>query len=166
MHTLETSNSTEPPSDHAVATKKRLLVVDDHPIFRLGLVRLLENEPDLSVCGEVANAAEALSFLRRETCDAVLMDISLPGANGIELLKQIRAEHPKLPVLIVSMHDESVYALRALRSGALGYVTKSAGVDAVLEGLRKILDGQISVSPNFGEQLIYRVARGQGDGTG
>ena len=97
--------------------------------------------------GEVATAAEALSFLRREPCDAVLMDISLPGANGIELLKQIQAEHPKLPVLIVSMHDESVYALRALRSGALGYVTKSAGVEAVLDALRKILTGQISSEP-------------------
>src|SRR3954462_6744180 len=114
-------NNTE-TEKHAAAggsTKKRLLIVDDHVVYRLGLAALLESEKDLSVIGGVGSAPEALSFLRENQCDAAIVDISLVGANGIELLKHIRAEHLNMPMLVVSMHDESVYALRALRCGAL-----------------------------------------------
>src|SRR4051812_16488139 len=100
--------------------KKRLLIVDDHVVYRLGLAALLENEGDLAVVGGVGTAPDALTFLRENECDGVIVDISLLGANGIELVKHIRAEHSSMPMLVVSMHDESVYALRALRCGALG----------------------------------------------
>lgn len=146
--------------------ERRILVVDDHPVFRLGLVKLLEDEAGFSVCGTAGTAADALSFLRQQRCDAAVVDISLPGANGIELVKQILAEHPGLPILLVSMHDESVYALRALRAGALGYVMKRDAPTAIIDALGKILTGQIAVSPAFGEQLIYRMARGNAVGEG
>src|SRR3954471_14065836 len=164
MSIMEIPNGTREATNST--SQKRILVVDDHAIYRLGLVRLLESEPDLTVTGDVASAAAALSHLRAEPCDLVIMDISLPGANGIELVKQIRAEHPNLPMLVVSMHDESVYAFRALRCGALGYINKRAEPEKLLEALRKVLAGQVAVSAEFGNQLIYRVARGQEDGKG
>jgi len=146
--------------------KRQILVVDDHPVFRLGLKTVLDEEPSFTVVACVGTAAEALSKLRESHCDAALLDISLPGANGIELVKQIKAEHPDLAMLLVSMHDEAVYALRALRAGALGYVMKREGPDAVLTALRKVLAGQISVSPEMGERLIYRMAHGESSGAG
>lgn len=164
MQALESSPVATPSSD--AQAKRKIMVVDDHPIFRMGIVKLLEDQGDLSVCGEVASAIEALSALRDRPCDAVIVDISLPGANGIELIKQIKAEHPTIPILIMSMHDESLYALRALRSGALGYVMKREGPEAIVEALRKVLSGQICVSSSFGEQLIFKMARGQETGNG
>ncbi len=163
MQTVDAEVTSAPNN---VTQKRRILIVDDHPVFRLGLVKLLEDEPSLAVCGTVGTAADALTFLRQQRCDAAVVDISLPGANGIELVKQILAEHAGLPILLVSMHDESVYALRALRAGALGYVMKRDAPTAIVDALGKILSGQIAVSPAFGEQLIYRMARGNAVGEG
>ena len=103
-------------------------VVDDHPIFRHGIVQLINTEPDFFVCGEASSAPQALSALRTVEADAAVLDVSLQGTNGIELLKQIRAEHPDLPVLMLSMHDEKHYALRALRAGAAGYTDREVEV--------------------------------------
>jgi DNA-binding NarL/FixJ family response regulator len=164
MQTLDSSLNED--AGAKPVTKRRILVVDDHPVFRVGVVKLLEAEPDLVVCGDVASALEALSALRQTPCDGVMVDISLPGANGIELIKQIKAEHPNMPILMMSMHDESLYALRSLRSGALGYVMKREGPEAMLNALRKVLSGQICVSSAFGEQLIFKMARGQETGSG
>jgi len=158
-------NAAESGAAQTGPEKKRLLIVDDHVVYRLGLAALLESEGDVVVVGGVGTAPDALTFLRENACDGVIVDISLLGANGIELVKHIRAEHSSMPMLVVSMHDESVYALRALRCGALGYISKRAEPDKLLEALRKVLSGQVAVSDNFGNQLIYRVARGQEDGS-
>jgi DNA-binding NarL/FixJ family response regulator len=137
--------------------RKQVFLVEDHPIFRRGLSQLLNTEPDLEVCGEAESAPKAVSKLRDLKVDGAVLDISLQGTNGLELIKQIRAEHPALPILVLSMHDETVYALRALRAGANGYLMKDEDPQTVLSGLRKVLTGDVAVSPRFGEQLIYKV---------
>src|SRR6266478_215335 len=104
-----------------VIAKQQIFVVEDHPIFRNGIVETILAESDLAVCGEADSAPQAIAALRERNADAVVLDLSLHGADGLELLKQIRAEHPKLPALILSMHDENTYALRAFRAGAGGY---------------------------------------------
>lgn len=139
----------------------RVFIVDDHPVFRAGVRRLIEHEGDLTVCGEAATAAEALEQLRHTTADVVVVDISLPGANGIELVKNLRFEHPDLPLMVLSAHDEQLYGMRALRAGASGYLTKRAEPELLLAALHKVLAGQIWVSPEFGEQLIFQMARGK-----
>src|SRR6201993_3492708 len=103
---------------------KRIVIVDDHPLFRKGLEEMIHSDGTFAVCGEAGDAAEAMDAIRKLHPDMAIVDLSLPGANGIELIKNIRAEFEKLPVLILSMHDESLYALRALRAGAQGYVMK------------------------------------------
>jgi DNA-binding NarL/FixJ family response regulator len=134
--------------------KSSVLIVDDHPGFRLGLADLINAEMDLAVCSEASSAPTALRMMRKCPPDAAIVDISLPGINGIELIKIMKAELPKLPILVLSMYDEDRYALRALRAGASGYLTKSEALAEVLPALRKILQGGIYVSPEFGEQLL------------
>jgi DNA-binding NarL/FixJ family response regulator len=146
--------------------KKRILVVDDHPVFRHGIASLIGSEPDLMVCGEAANSPSALEAMRRLKPDAALIDISMPGANGIELIKLMKAEQPRLPLLILSIHDESLYALRALRAGALGYVMKAEALDYVLTALRKVLTGEVYVSPRFSERLIFKAVHSLEGGMG
>lgn len=138
------------------ASKRRVLIVDDHPVFRHGIAALINAEDDLNVCGEASNAQAALQSIREMKPDVVLLDISLPGANGVELIKLIKAERPRLPLLVLSMHDESLYALRALRAGALGYVTKAESLTHVLTALRKVLKGEIYASAKLAEQLIFK----------
>ncbi len=144
--------------------KQQIFLVEDHPIFRRGLRQLISDEGDLEVCAEADSAPHAVSGLRERAADAAVLDISLQGANGLELIKQIRAEHPTLPILVLSMHDETVYALRALRAGANGYLMKGEEPDKVIDGLRKVLSGEVAVSAQFGEQLIYRVVQSGGSG--
>jgi len=145
--------------------KKRVFIVDDHPIFRQGLARLIDIETDFSVCGEAASAGQALEALRQIAVDVVLVDISLPGADGVELVKHLVAEHPGLPVLVVSVHDEQTYGLRSLRAGALGYLMKREGKELLWQALRAVLAGQVWVSPTLAEKLIYKVARGKENGS-
>lgn len=137
-------------------TKKRILIVDDHPVFRHGITALINAEPDLTVCGEASSSASALDAMRTLQPDIAMLDISLPGTNGIELIKLMKAEHPKLPILILSMHDESLYAMRALKAGALGYVMKAEALTHVLDALRKALSGEIYVSPRLNKSLIFQ----------
>ena len=136
--------------------KNRVLVVDDHPVFRHGISALINAEEDLIVCGEAASSPSALDAMRKLKPDIALLDISLPGTNGIELIKLMKAEYPKLPLLVLSMHDESLYALRALKAGALGYVMKAEALTHVLDALRKALKGEIYVSPRLSERLIFQ----------
>jgi len=136
--------------------KNRVLIVDDHPVFRHGISALINAEEDLIVCGEASSSPSALDAMRKLKPDIALLDISLPGTNGIELIKLMKAEYPKLPLLVLSMHDESLYALRALKAGALGYVMKAEALTHVLDALRKALKGEIYVSPRLSERLIFQ----------
>ena len=121
------------------SAQPRLLIVDDHPVFRLGIARLLGKERDIVICGEAENATAALDAMRRLTPDVVLLDVSMPGPNGIETIKLMLAEQPRLIILVLSMHEESLYALRALRAGAKGYVMKHQAIDNVVQAVRKVL---------------------------
>ena len=127
--------------NHA-GVKKRILVVDDHPIIRRGLALLVDAEADLVVCGEAEDASGAMLGMASARPDVLILDISLNGPDGLDLLKNIRTTNPSLPVLILSMHDESIYAERALRAGANGYIMKQEATERVLIALRRILNGE------------------------
>jgi len=143
---------------------KRIVIIDDHPLFRKGLEQLIASNKGFAVCGEAANAAEGLSILRKLKPDLAIVDVSLPGANGIELIKNIRAEFPKLPVLVLSMHDESLYALRSIRAGAQGYVMKQEALENVVRALREIMDGRPYLSQAMSAKLITKFASGSDNG--
>lgn len=135
----------------------RILVVDDHAIVREGLKQILNDVEDMSVLAEAANGQEALDEIRRATFDVILMDISMPGRSGLEILKDIRGEHPKLPVLILSMHPEEQYAVRALRAGAAGYMNKAGAPDELIGAIRKVSAGRKYVSPSVAERLAFEL---------
>ena len=148
------------PAAKAPVMKQKILIVDDHPIFRFGLEQVLNSEADLEVCGGAASAPEGLDAVRRLKPDLVLVDVALNGANGIELIKQIRAENPKVLILVISMHDESLWALRALRAGAQGYLMKREALEGVTAAARAVLAGKIHVSQALNDQLLFQLARG------
>jgi DNA-binding NarL/FixJ family response regulator len=149
-------------SQEAVAAKKRILVVDDHPIVRQGLGLLINREDDLVVCGEAEEASGAMHVLASARPDVLIVDISLNGPDGLDLLKSIRCTRPTLPVLILSMHDESIYAERALRAGANGYIMKQEATEKVLIALRRILAGEIYVSDRIANKLLKHYITGSG----
>ena len=152
----------EPPAAHDRQETKsyRVLIVDDHPVFRFGLMQLLNAETDLTVCGEAKNTPQALDAVRKLNPDLVLLDVSLEGTNGIELTKQIRAENSKVLILVLSMHDESLYALRALRAGAQGYLMKREALADLVTATREVLARKIHVSRALNDQLLFQLARG------
>lgn len=133
---------------------RRVLVIDDHPMMRQGLAQLIDNEPDLKVCCEADNAGQGLNIVVSQKLDLVLLDISLPDKNGLELIKDIQAVKPDLPVLIVSMHDEALYVERVLRAGARGYIMKQEGGKKLLQAIRQVLNGQIYVSENMSARIL------------
>ncbi|MBU6402778.1 MAG: response regulator transcription factor [Verrucomicrobia bacterium] len=134
--------------------RTRILVVDDHPIMRQGLAQLIELEPDLTVCGEAESASHALAALDLRRPDLVLLDISLPDKNGLELIKDIQAIRPGLAVLVISMHDESLYAERVLRAGGRGYIMKQEGGKKLMHAIRQVLSGQIYVSEKMSAKIL------------
>jgi len=142
------------PKNPPSSQRKRILVVDDHPLMREGVAQWIQRAPGLEVCGEAESAAQALSLVEKLKPDLVLTDISLTGRSGLELIKDLGALRPGLPVLVLSMHDESLYAGRALRAGARGYVMKRAGGDRVVEAIREVLQGRIAISPEMATHLI------------
>jgi DNA-binding NarL/FixJ family response regulator len=135
----------------------RIVVVDDHPLFRHGLIQLLDSDDGFSVCGEATSAGEAMDVIRKTKPHLVIADLGLKGTNGIELTKMIVAEFPRVAVLILSMHDESLYAVRSLRAGARGYVTKGEALGSVLEAVREVMDGHTYLSPKMASQVISKV---------
>lgn len=135
---------------------KRVLLVDDHPVLRKGLVRLIDSKDGFSVCGEASTATEGMMMIREINPDLVIVDIGLPGTSGIELTKTIRAEFPKLPVLVLSMHEEALYATRALRAGAMGYIVKQDAIDNIAVALQEALAGRRYLSPVIADQLKDR----------
>src|ERR1051325_11764897 len=134
-------------------SRKRILLVDDHPVLRKGLVRLIDSKDGFAVCGEASTALEAMSLIRELKPHLVIVDIGLPGASGIELTKTIRAEFSDLPVLILSMHEEALYATRALRAGAVGYIVKQDAIDNITVALQEALAGRRYLSPVISDQL-------------
>jgi len=135
----------------------RILVVDDHPLFRHGLVQLLNSDDGFKVCGQAGSAPEALTLVRKLKPHMAIVDLGLKGANGIELTKSIRTEFPKMPILILSMHDEPTYAVRSLRAGASGYVTKQEALGSVLIAVREVIAGRIYLSPTMASEVISNV---------
>ena len=138
----------------AAHSKKQILIVDDHPMMRQGLGQLIGAEPDLCVCGEAENAAGALDAIGNLKPDLVLADISLPGKNGLELIKDFQSIQPGLPILVISMHDESLYAERVLRAGGRGYIMKQEGGKKLMQAIRQVLDGRIYVSEKMSANIL------------
>ena len=158
---MKTATATREKPGAASIKEKRIIIVDDHPLFRKGLEQLVNSSDDaFTICGEAGDAAEGMTVIRQLKPDLVIVDLSLPGANGIELIKNIRAEFGKLPVLILSMHDESLYALRALRAGAQGYVMKQEALQNVIGAIREVLAGRPYLSQEMSAKLITNFASG------
>src|SRR2546430_8374686 len=134
--------------------RKRILILDDHPMMREGLAQLIGNEADLSVCGEAENANEAIEKINDLKPDLLLADITLPGKNGLELIKDVQALIPGLAMLVISMHDESLYAERVLRAGGRGYIMKQEGGKKLMLAIRQVLNGQIYVSEKMSAKIL------------
>ena len=134
--------------------RKRILVVDDHPIVREGLIGSINRQPDLMVCGEVENVDQAMDALAKFKPDLVLADISMPGRTGLELVKDIGTQFPELPVLVLSMHDESLYAERMLRAGARGYIMKHERPEKLIQAIRQVLSGKTYVSEKIAMRIL------------
>lgn len=140
--------------------KKQIFIVDDHAMFRDGLRQLIDREADLTVCGDAAEATEALEGISKTEPDLVIVDISLSGKSGIDLIKAIKEKHEDLPILVVSMHEESLYAERALRAGAMGYVMKQEPAKVVKAAIRKLLAGDMHLSERMASGVISKFIRG------
>jgi DNA-binding NarL/FixJ family response regulator len=151
--------ATTPVSGHPAM--KAILIVDDHPLMRRGLTALIESEPDLAVCGEAATCKAALTAVRACLPDLLLVDLELDGSHGLDLIKTMKTRHPKIPALVLSMHDESVYAERSLRAGAMGYVTKQQLDETLLLAMRRLLNGETYVSNKLEARLAAKYLGGQ-----
>jgi DNA-binding NarL/FixJ family response regulator len=147
----------------AGVTKKTVFIVDDHPLLRQGLALMINREHDLMVCGEAAEAQTAMSEIAAKKPDILIVDISLNGPDGLDLLKNLRTLYPNLPVLILSMHDESVYAERSLRARANGYIMKAEATEKVLVAVRRILGGGIYLSDRMANKLLHQYVSGSAD---
>ncbi len=145
----------------AQSEKNRILIVEDHPLFREGLSQMIDRDPGLVVCGQCADAITALRAVGELKPDLMLVDISLDGANGIDLIKNLKAKYEDLPVLVLSMHDETLYAERALRAGALGYVMKNESARTVKSAIFKVLGGDIFLSEKMSGSVLAKLVRGK-----
>jgi DNA-binding NarL/FixJ family response regulator len=143
------------------AGKKKIFLVDDHPLVREWLTNLIHQQPDLVVCGETENAPAALSAIGAAQPDLAIVDISLKGSSGLELIKNLKELSPGVPVLVLSMHDESLYAERVLRAGACGYINKSETAQKVVEAIRRVLEGKLYVSEKVAEAMTVRALTGK-----
>lgn len=139
---------------------KRIFLVDDHPLVREWLTQLIDQQPDLMVCGEASSAPEALAALGSRPADLAIVDLSLENSAGLDLVKSLQRLAPAIPVLVLSMHDESLYAERAFRAGARGYVNKRESAQRVVDAVRRVLDGKLYVSEKAAEILAAQTVRG------
>jgi DNA-binding NarL/FixJ family response regulator len=146
----------------SVKSKRTVFVIDDHPIVRDGLTQLINREPDLTVCGTAEDIYEALKAMQTLKPDIALADISLKGADGIELIKNLKIRMPALPVLVLSIHDESIYAPRALRAGARGFIMKQEATENVLLALRRVLSGEIYLSKRMANKMLQQFVGASG----
>jgi len=143
------------------SAKKQIFIVDDHPLTRRGLSQLINAELELTVCGEAENTQQALAAIKPPLPDLILCDITMPGRSGLEFIKDLKALHPNVPVLVISMHDENLYAERVLRAGGNGYLMKSEGGGKVLEAIRQVLQGETYVSKSVTEAMMNQYVRGR-----
>lgn len=139
----------------------KIFLVDDHPVVRKGYAAIIDREPSLKLCGEAAAANEALKSVPKVCPDLVIMDISMEGMSGLELLQHLQNEHPDLPVLMISIHDETLYAEQALQAGARGYIMKSEGDTALVKAILSILRGGVYLSENMNRRLLLQQAGGK-----
>jgi DNA-binding NarL/FixJ family response regulator len=151
---------TKPRREEGPDCPTRILLVDDHPIVRQGLKELVEQEPDMSVCGQAENVSQALQAVDQSRPHIAIVDISLQDSSGIELIKDLKARDADLPVLVLSMHDETLYAERALRAGARGYVMKEEATERLMTAIRKVLGGDIYLSDKMGARLLSKFVAG------
>jgi DNA-binding NarL/FixJ family response regulator len=135
----------------------KVLIADDHSVVRQGIRQILRDVPELTAVGEASSGEQTLEKLRKEEWDLVIMDISMPGRNGLEILKLLQHERPKLPVLVLSMHSEDQFAVRMLKAGAAGYLTKESAPDELVKAIRKIITGGRYVSPSLAEKLAFNM---------
>jgi len=135
----------------------RVLIADDHVVVRQGLKQILGDTPEMLVAGEAATGQQVLDRVRAESWDVVVLDISMPGHSGLDVLKQIRSERPRLPVLVLSMYSEDQYAMRVLKAGASGYLTKESAADELVKAIRKVVSGGRYVSPLLAEKLAFEI---------
>lgn len=153
-------NRTKP---NASPKKARVLLVDDHAVVRFGVAQLINRQDDIEVCGEDEDASHAMAAIGKLKPDLVIADISLKDSSGLELMRNIKAQYPKLAILVFSVHDETIYAEMAFRAGALGYLMKGADVETILAAIRRVVSGNIYVSDALGAKMLHKQLRGQGD---
>ena len=151
----------EQPRDKIDGNKAKILIVDDHPLVREGLADLVNKEKDLVVCGQAEDAYQAMEAIRELKPDMAIVDISLKETSGLELIKDIKVRHPSLPILTLSLHEESVYAERALRAGAKGYIMKREATKKVVTAIRKVLRGQLYLSEKMTTRLVRKFVDGK-----
>ena len=147
----------------ATAEKRRVLLVDDHPVVRDGFSMTIDSEPDLEVCGEAEDAKQALEAMKTCKPDMLVVDVSLRGESGLELTRELSQKYPNTPVLVVSMHEESIFAARALRAGAKGYVMKKERMSRIIEGIRAVLKGDMFVSEEVKAEIMQSLFSGTND---
>src|SRR6185436_11969443 len=154
---------TSPAGSSASApdARKRILLVDDHAVVRFGISQLINRQADLVVCGEEEDASKALDAITRLNPDLVIADLSLKDSSGLELMRNIKAQFPKLPILVVSVHDETIYAEMAFRAGALGYLMKQEALDKIPAAIRRVIDGSVYVSDTLAAKMLQQRVRGQ-----
>ena len=151
MQSTHSSNPTE-------VVQSRILIVDDHPLVRQGIAQYINQEPDMTVCGEASDGNQAIAVIESLKPDLVIVDIEMKGVSGLELVRNLQALYPDILVLMLSMHDENIYAQRALSSGARGYIMKEADPENVIEAIRKILSGDVYASPSATAKILKNVS--------
>ena len=147
------------PGGRAAKARRTIFILEDHPITRYGLTQLINRTPDLLVCGDAETAPQALAVIKSVRPDLVLADITLPGKSGLEFVKDMQAQYPRVPVLVISMHDENIYAERVLRAGGRGYIMKNQGGEKILDAIRHVLGGKVYVSENMAAVLLDLLTR-------
>ncbi len=150
------------PTKEMIALRKRVFLVDDHPMIRERLAVMIDQEPDLQVCGEASDVMESLVAIERLSPDIVIADLNLKASSGLDLIKDLKARNIEVPVLVLSMHSEELYAERVLKAGAMGYLSKQESTGTILIAIRKVLSGEVHLSPQFSAKLIKLMVGGAG----